>query len=288
MKFKGYSFPHPVLGLGDDIKGDVSVKLDYDQTTDNENYLLTIEYELENSDIEKLLEEKKAVFLCEVNCTGTLYRKSEICASPIQIVSIPKDGVRDKVELLFLLVSAEPIFNYTNSEVHDDFTGYKFDIEEGDVLAYLGESSFIAGIAYQKLKAVSSFMEIIRGENESGDFNIILDSQKIQIRLSKNDYKKYSDRRIGSNPENASVIHSSIVLPTLIHALYQLNNKESGVTEFAWAKIIEFRLENDENLKSISLEDSNIPKIAQQLLGMPTERLLNDLFTHITSNPDNE
>lgn len=289
MKFKGYSFPHPVLGLGDDIKGNKPVvNLKYDEDKDEENYLLTIEYELDNSDLEKLLDEKKAVFLCEINCTGTLYRKSETCASPIQIVAIPKDGVRDKVELLFLLVSAEPISDYANSEVHDDFTGYKFDIEKGDVLAYFGESSFIAGIAYQKLKAVSSFMEIIKGENESGDFNIILESQKIQIQLSKKDYEKYCDRRIGSSSENASIIHSSIVLPALIHALYQLNKKDSDVKEFAWAKIIEFRLESDENLKSISLEDNNIPKIAQKLLGLPAKRLLDDLFARITSNPETE
>lgn len=288
MKFKDYSFPHPVLGLGDDVGGTASVKkLDNDETMDNENYLLTIEYELDNPDLQKLVKEKKAVFLCEINCTGTLFRKSETCASPIQIVSIPKDGVRDKVELLFLLVSAEPIPDYTNSKVHSDFDGYKFDIEKGDVLAYLGESFFIAGIAYQKLKAVSAFMEIIRGENESGDFNIILGSQKIQIQLSKNDYEKYCDRRIGSSFENASIIHSSIVLPTLIHALYQLSKKNSDVTEYAWANLIKFRLENDENLNLISLED-NIPKIAQNLLGMPAERLMNDLFARVTATPEYE
>jgi len=288
MKFSGYSFPHPVLGLSDDVDGNASVvNLTNDETTDKENYLLTIEYKLDNLDLEKLLADKKVQFVCELSCTGTLYRKSESSDSPIQKISVPKNYVRDKVELLFLLVAIEANPHYTNSKVHPDFLGYSFDIDSGDVLAYLGESSFIAGIAYQKLKAVSSFMEIIKGANDTGDFNIILESPKIQIQLSIKDYEKYCEPRIGKNPEYATVFHSSIVLPTIIHALYQLK-QEDDVKEYAWAKIIQFRLDNDENLKSIQFEEKNIPKIAQLFLGMPVERLLLDLFTRVTSNPDNE
>ncbi len=289
MKFNGYSFPHPVLGLGDDVGGTASVKkLSIDEATDEENYLLAIEYELDNSDLEKMLFDKKVQFICELSCTGTVYRKSEICDSSIQNISIPKDSVRDKVKLLFLLVSVESLTNYTNSEVHPDFVGYEFDIDSGDVLAFLGESSFDARIAYQRLKAVSSFMEIIKGENERGDFNIILDSPKIQIQLSEKDYEKFCEPRIGKNREYVNVIHSSIVLPTLVHALYQLNKKDSDIKEYAWAKTIEFRLGHDENLKNTPLEEANIPKLAQQLLGMPIERLFGDIFNRVTSNPDNE
>jgi len=289
MNFNGYSFPHPVLGLGDDIEGEASViKFTNDESSDSENYLLTIEYKLENPDLLKLLTDKKAYFVCEISCTGTLYRKSEKSNSFTHLISVPKNFVRDRVELLFLIVSAEVILSYSNSKVHDDFTGYKFEIDSGDVLAYIGESSFIAGISYQKLKAVSSFMEIIKGENEKGDFNIILESPKIEVQLSKSDYDKYCDSRIGKSTSFASIFHSAIVLPTLIHALYQLKNAEDDVTDYSWAKIIKFRLDDDVNLKFIPFEEKNIPKIAQQILGMPVERLLEDLFSRVTSNSDNE
>ena len=285
MKFSGYSFPHPVLGLSDDVEGSASVaNLTNDENTDKENYLLTIEYELNNPDLQKMLLEKKVQFLCELSCTATLYRKSETSDSFIQKISVPKNYVRDKVELLFLLVSVESNSNYTNSKVHVDFTGYSFDIDKGDVLAYLGESYFIAGVAYKKLKAASSFMEIIKGQNEVGDFNIIIDSSKIQIQLAIKDYQKYCEPRIGKNPEFASVFHSSIVLPTLIHALYQLIHDDE-IKEYSWAQIIKFRLDNE--FKSIQLEEKNIPKIAQNFLGMPVERLLNDLVNKITSDSDN-
>ena len=236
-----------------------------DETTDNEYYLLTIEYKLDNPDLQKMLSEKKVQFVCELSCTGTLYRKSETSDSLIQKISVSKNYVRDKVELLFVLVSVESNSNYTNSKVHNDYAGYNFDIDNGDVLAYLGESFFIAGIAYQRLKAVSSFMEIIKGENETGDFNIILESQKIQIQLSKKDYEQYCEPRIGKNPEYATVFHSSIVLPTLIHALYQLKN-DDDVKEYSWAKIIEFRLQNDENLKTIEFEEKTFRKLHNYFL----------------------
>jgi hypothetical protein len=151
----------------------------------------------------------------------------------------------------------------------------------------LGESFFIAGIAWQKLTAVSSFMEIISGENEEGDFNIILDTSKIQVQLSKKDFQRYREPVIGSTAEYASTFHSSIVLSTLIHALYQLADpSKSDLIELPWAKIIQFRLQTDEKLRGLALNADNILKIAQLLLGMPMERLLTDLHNKVTSDTD--
>lgn len=290
MKFNGYSFPHPILKPDDDeVGGSASItKLIVDDSTDDNNYLLTIEYDLDNEDLRKLIDEGKAQFICEINCTGTLFRKSEVSNSLSQKIDVSKEAVRERVDLLFLIVASVKIPNYTNSEFHPDFAEFTFDIDRGDVLAYLGDSYFIAGIAYQKLKAVSSFMEIIKGKNELGDFNIILDSPKILIELSGKDYESFCNQRISKNKEYAPLLHSSIVLPTIIHSLHQLNKKDSELTEYSWAKTIGFRLENDDRLKDINFEDQNIPKIAQTLLGMPVERLLEDLTIRETSTQDED
>lgn len=289
MRFNdGYAFPHPVLGVNDDINGIATIeRVDYDETSDPDNYILTIKYSLSNPDISALLTEKKAQFICELNCTATLYRKSELSFDRTQTIKIAKNFVREKVDLLFLLIATQPIPSYTNADAHSDFDGYAFTIDSGDVLAYLGESYFIAGVAYQKLKAISSFMEIIRGENETGDFNIILENPKIQIQLPKLEYQQYSEPAIGKNMEYASTFHASIVLPALIHALYQLAGPaKEDIKDTAWAKIIQFRLDNDEQLNGIILSEDNIIKIAQYLLGMPVGRLLLDLHNKALSASD--
>jgi hypothetical protein len=288
MKFNGYSFPHPVLGLNDDIEGSASVeKLEYDEITDEDNYILTIIYKLDNPDFLQMLAENKAQFVCELSCTATLFRKTELSDSLIQKITIPKNFVRETVELLFLLISTDSISNYSNSKIHQDFAGYTFDIDKGDVLAFLGEGKFIAGIAYKKLQAVSSFLEIDKRSDDETDMNIILDNPKVLIQLSKKDYEKYCEPRIGRSTKYASIFHSSVVLPALIHALYQLIRNED-LEEQHWAKIIISRIQNDPSLNGLQLEEDNVLKIVQLLIGLPINRLLEDLHTEITSNTDTE
>lgn len=288
MKFSdGYAFPHPVLGIGDDIEGRAEVVPILNEDEDTMDYIVTLQYTLENTDLTDLIAQGKARLLCEVNCSGTLYRKAHLTADLTQIIRIPATHLRGEVRLLCLLISIAPIPEYKNSKAHADFEGYVFAIDPGEVLAFLGETFFIAGIRYRELKAVSSFMEIIPGHNEFGDFNILLDNPKIQIQLSKNDFLTYSKPLIAKGSEFASTFHSGIVLPALIHALYQLADPEKReLREMAWAKIIEFRLANDENLKNLQLNEDNILKIAQALLGMPLERLLKDILGRMTADSD--
>jgi len=286
MKFNNeYSFPHPVLGIGDDIRGSASVVVDNDEDSDPDNYIVTARYELDNPGIHQLLAEEKAEFICELSCTGAFFRTSKTSSSFTQIMHIPKNAVRDEVEMLFLIVASDDILRYTNPDVHPDFAGYAFDLQKGDVLAYIGESSFIAGIAFQKLKAVSSFMEIIKGDQTNGETIVLLDTPKIQIQLPSEDYQRYSAPSIVNNKEYAAIFHAGIVLPALIHALHQMINSES-FNDYAWAKIVRFRMENEEGLHGITFEHENVIKISQYLLSMPVGRLLSDLYTRATSETD--
>jgi len=289
MKFNGYSFPHPVLGLNDDIVGQAEVQtFTVDEKSDKSNYILQVDYSLVNEDLQNLLSAKKIEFVCEINCSSTLYRRAEKTIRLQHRIKIPKDYVRENVELLFILVSVEELNHYKNSTSHPDFSGYEFDLDTGDVLAYLGEASFFAGIEFRKLKAVSNFMEVIQGPKQSGEFNVILDNPKIQVQLSKEDYTLFSS--IGKKPEWTNVFHSSFVLPTLIHALYQIR-PESNKREYddkSWAKIILWRIDNEEMFKGIVFEEDNILRIAQLFLGNPNERLLKDLFNQLTPQEESE
>ena len=144
---------------------------------------------------------------------------------------------------------------------------------------YFGEFSFNADIKYEKLKAVSSFMEIV--ENTDLTYtNIDLKKQKIQIELPSVSYKLYRSGRISQEPKFAPVFHSSIVLNALLMALYDFENHK----EYLWAKAIEYRLENEKQFLNLSIEEKeNIPEIAQRLLGNPFNRLLEGLNVIIES-----
>ena len=53
---------------------------------------------------------------------------------------------------------------------------------------------------------------------------------------------------------------------------------------YLWAKVIDYRLKNEKQLKDINFDEKeNIPEIAQMLLGNPFKRLLEGLNVMVES-----
>ena len=272
MNINNITFPHPVLGIGDSISS--RIELQSPEIKSNADfYEVTIHVSHDNSELQNLVSTGNAEYMCEVTCTNTLFRK--IFTNNIKTITfeIPKKAVKGKVEFTCLLIAKEDIAGYSNVNAHPDYSGYTFDIDKGDILAYFGEFSFNADIQYEKLKAVSSFMEIV--ENETEKFTIIdLKKNKIEIQLPSESYKMFSNDAISQEEKFVSIFHSSIVLNALLIALYNLEEHK----DYLWAEVIKYRLENESQFKNLSIEDKeNVPEIAQKLLGNPFERLINGL-----------
>lgn len=271
MNFNNLSFPHPVLGIADNISGEISIEPKI--VSDIDNYIVTIDFKFNNIDLIKLIDENKAELICEATCSNTLYREI-IKAKLTTGFEIPRKQVKGKVEFICLLVSKENIPSYSNVDSHEDYKGFTFDIEQGEVLAYFGEFSFNADIRYEKLKAVSSFMDIVEKEDLTYT-NVDLKKNKIEVQLPTSDWNIFRSDTIGKEPMYAPIFHSSIVLNALLIALY---NFEEHKEYFQWAKVIDYRLKNEKQFETLPIvEKENIPEIAQRLLGNPFNRLLNGL-----------
>ena len=274
MNFSSAAFPHPILNVyNDDIKG--SVGLHPDITSNLDNYIIAVKCEYVNLDFTNLINSEKAEFFCEATCSNTLYRKIFTSNNNVFNFHIPRKAIKGKVNFLCMLIAKIPMENYTNIKAHPDYTGYTFEIEKGDVLAYFGEFHFNADINYEKVKAVSSFMEVVENKDEKMDLtNVDLNKSKIEIQLPSEDYKRFASDSISKDPKFASVFHSSIVLNALLMALYNFETHK----EFLWAKVIEYRLKNEKQFVNISIDErENIPEIAQRLLGNPFRRLISEL-----------
>lgn len=274
MKFNDVSFPHPVLGVGDAINSDIEIVKSEIQSSDD-IYEISLRLKQDNDDLTQLLETGKAEFFCEATCSNTLFRKSITSDTNKIKFSIPKKAIKGRVDFLCVLVAKENISNYSNAQSHLDYTGYSFDLGKGDILAYFGELYFIADIKYEKLKAVSSFMEIV--ENSDLTYaNIDLKRAKIRIELPTEAYRSYQGDSVSKEPKFAPVFHSSIVLNALLTALYNFENFKED-ENCLWAQTINYRLK-EKQFKNLSIEEKeNIPEIAQRLLGNPFNRLLEGL-----------
>jgi len=278
MKFNDVTFPHPVLGLGDSIFGNIELSnTEIDSLQDV--YKISVSCKHDNTDLKNLLKENKAEFLCEVTCTNTLYRELFLSNKGKIEFEIPKKDVKGRVEFTCLLVTKEKITEYSNTEAHLDYNGYTFDLDQGDVLAYFGGFSFNADIKYEKLKAVSSFMEIV--ENEDLKYTYVdLKKNKIEIQLPSETYNLYRSDIISQEERFSPVFHSSIVLNALLTALYNFEEHKN----YLWAKVIDYRLKNEKQLRDINFDEKeNIPDIAQMLLGNPFKRLLEGLNVMVES-----
>ena len=272
MNINNITFPHPILGIGDSINSQIErAKPEINSNTDF--YEIKVHFSHDNIDLLNLINSDKAEYFCEVTCTNTVFRQISTGKYKTITFEIPKKKVKGKVEFTCLLVATEDIANYSNAKAHPDYTGYSFDIDKGDILAYFGEFSFNADIQYEKLKAVSSFMEIV--ENESEKFTIIdLKKNKIEIQLPTESYNLYRSNSISQEEKFAPIFHSSIVLNALLVALYNFEDHK----DYKWAQAIEYRLQNELQFKTLPIGDKeNIPEIAQRLLGNPFERLVNGL-----------
>jgi hypothetical protein len=285
MNFNNTSFPHPILSVyNDDIKSKVALNPAPAITASVDAYSVIVNCEHDNADLSALVNSGHAEFFCEATCSNTLYREIVTCNSSEIKLEIPKKKVKGKVSFTCALVAKAPITNYQNSKSHSDYTGYNFDIETGDVLAFFGEFTFNADINYEKLKAVSSFMEVVKNEDLKFT-NVDLNKPKIQVQLPKEDYELYANDSISKEQKFAPIFHSSIVLNALLIALY---NFETQKGKTIWANAIEYRL-NEKEFESISIKDKeNIPEIAQRLLGNPFHRLISELQVIVESSNHNE
>lgn len=284
MNLIDISFPHPVLGDADAIGSNIALipKPIVESTTNS--YKICVNYYHNNDDLNNLLQQSKIEYVCEATCSNTLFRKIYRSEQNIIEFEILKKQVKGRVEFVCLMVAKQDIKDYLNSEFHPDYSDYRFDIEEGDIMAKFGIFHFDADIKYNKLKAVSSLMEIV--ENSDLDYsNIDLRKSKIEIQLPSEDYLLFNLPSLSKEAKFASIFHSSIVLYALNIALYNIEDNSNCL----WARAIRYRLENEDQFKNISLsEKENIPEIAQRLLGNPINRLMNGLKIIIESSNEND
>ncbi|HYD93224.1 MAG TPA: hypothetical protein VEB18_02080 [Candidatus Paceibacterota bacterium] len=268
MKAKNISYPYPVLGNEDDVKGtfDVSFK----HALRREEVALMVGFKLKNKSLEKLVKEKKAAFTVEVECPGTFFRKSFSTFEHDARFVIGSGLVREHVSAAFYVRAVEPLPKYKIDGSHPDYEGFPFDIGAGDVLALGGHTSFIAEKDFDPMRpAVSSLIAIKPGTHAVGPMQIDYSQDKILIKLSERDYKNYGivKGRVGI----AGVLHASIVLPVLAEAIKLVHEKDHETQGTHWHKRLEIILRQQE----LPADDGLLA--AQKLLRSPLERCLSGL-----------
>jgi hypothetical protein len=112
-----------------------------------------------------------------------------------------------------------------------------------------------------------------------------LNKSKIEVQLPSQDYKIFAGDSISKEIKFVPIFHSSVVMNALMIALYNFKSHEDSL----WAKVIEYRLKNEEQFEYMSInEKEDVPEIAQRLLGNPFRRLISELQVIVESPNETE
>lgn len=280
MKFDSrITFPHPVLGIRDDILGEP--EFDYEISEDENNHILDINMDLHNPSIKYYIDVKKqAKYVCEVDCNRTFYRVCEDSSKPYFHIVIPKKEVSGEVNVQLTVTAVAKIDGYTNSLSNADYSCYEFNLEIGDILAYIGGLNIQTDIMADEYKAVGSFVHF-KGDSVK-DISYNLSGQDIEIILPREMFDQYVNHLKGNRFR--PVIISSIVKEAIVYAL----TKYKTYKKSRWARI----LKSAEVLKDYDFDEDEIDvlkaiEMSNDLLKNPHGQLFDALEEIITETPDN-
>lgn len=272
MKANDYLYPHPILKLDDDndytYKPEVSRKIAHQENS----AMISFEYELTNlgADLLDLLRKDKIQFVCEVNCSYTIYRKVFRSNRTKLLFDISDDDLKNKVDLQLLLIAVEELSDFTSSNFSPDLLGQTFQIEAGDVMGILDTHS----IDVDALRlGVSDFIKII--ENTTDEFTRYeLNKNSVFIKVPKSDLDKF--QRLNNSPNFGHMLISILVAPALTHALHHLNEEnEEAYGEKAWFRALK---EQCDSLLGVEYpETSDIPVLVDKILQKPNSRVVQEL-----------
>ena len=119
MKISNQSFPHPVLGLQDDVNGKFEADLTW--SCDRAFYYLFPVFNLQNETIEELIENDLATFIVHIECGNTFFRKSFQFKDRTPEIKINAAELRDKVEVSFYITSIKSFPDYFNDKEYKKF-----------------------------------------------------------------------------------------------------------------------------------------------------------------------
>ena len=273
MKYKNVSLPYPVLGIHDDVfplleEGCVQMA---DPVKTAVSYTFSIDLTQRNRDITDLVAEGKAEYACEVTCKDTFLRRCYHSKEPHFDITLDRKEVNGHIDFQCFIAAKVDIPGYTNSDFNEDYHGFTFDLEVGDMLAVFPLAWWNTEIKFDKLYAAGSFMQIVEAADGIDKTWFNLDNDRIMIEMPHDLFVRY--QRIGNSfPE---VIHSSLVYNALVYALNYLGEyQDKGKL---WADSLMARMA-DPQLQQYDLSDmTQVYRVADILLQDPYKRLLDSL-----------
>ncbi|WP_087116554.1 hypothetical protein [Corynebacterium urinipleomorphum] len=224
------SFPHPVIGNGDDVSSSLHLtNIGISPTV--EDILIKFKVFTDDQQLQELVNSGQAKIVIWWHCRATLSSGIlEPLAAEARIdgwrfeCSLDQEFLRDRVDIVVEITAAQDIENFRWDNQHEDYGGQKFSIRVADYLAFGGDFYFNAAKLYDAMNPpLGSIFRITKREDQVEpirvDFN---NTEQISVFLSA---QVFDGLQALGYADDLKL--SLVVLPVLMETLSYISRMEA-------------------------------------------------------------
>lgn len=280
MQIRNRLFSYPVYSSSvDDYKVN-SFSFDYEVESNEEMLNIKYKVNLANKYIFNQLQTNIINLTLLVECAKTAYRNLFVLQDFNGTVSIPASALSAKVELCCLLLANKDFIINSKNGISDDYSNNTFEIKRGYIVGFDNSYSFIVDKDKEDDTKASSILSVVKKLDLEDYMDVDLDNDnKIKIQLGDEMYQRFVQLQ---GQDKLPVVHSMIVLPTLVFVIDQLKDSEARNTyqDYYWYRCIAKMLESlHMDIDGIAFANKTSLAIAQELLKLPLKNALINLTT---------
>ena len=225
MRIKAKLYPYPLLEscFGQEDYVDSKFNILVEQKNNGSNIELTFRPVLDNCGIQELINNGDADFAVHIESTLTSYRRLFRVKGSGLTIKISANDVENNINICTFIIANKDLNNYSNEKFNEDYDGFTFNIEKGNILA-IGDS-YELDINKEKddVGNIQSIFGLIELKNEKEkDIKIDVSMEKINIALPKKEFNSF--KMLMRAPENRAILHSMILIPALMEAIDQMKD----------------------------------------------------------------
>lgn len=270
------SYPYPIWGWKDDYKSTINEEdILITEISDKDNFVYELELLAQNEDIERLIEQGKAIYACVGICQTTFHHYYFTSENAKFTIAIPRKEVNNKIELKWMVLTKEAIPDYQSSLLNDDYQGgATFPL--GAMIGYITSFEINASIC-DELRSLDEIFVVVKNI-ESNDISYSFDERKIKVKLPELQLEIFNNYG-GKYP---AIMHSTIVYQALVLAITKLKDEDDSKD---WVYILKQYIDvmDSENIPSTdeigdegyTLEQAM--EIANYILQVPIIRMFDDI-----------
>lgn len=289
MLLRNKYYPYPVIIEGGDYYNNSFFDAEVEQVLEGYNVKLLFRAELNNDEIQDMLDAGIVEIVYHIECPQTCFRTCFRTRYKVSSYLLKDTEVNGNVQVCSFVVAKKNIDKYTNMSFSADYSGFRFDIEKGCVMAIGSQINVRVNKIRDDLANTSSIFSIVPNKDQM-ETTVITDlsKNKIVIMLPEKTYGLYANMQNYMDVQPA--MHAMIIIPALMYALNEIKQDKEQLynyDEHRWFRSLKKACEGiGITINEETLANMDTYKTAQLLLNSPVLKAMEYLGTEGGSYED--